>query len=248
MPDEISISQNDSILEIRFRRPEKKNALTAAMYGVMADALERQAAAEAIRTILFSAEGGTFCAGNDLSDFARAASTSADEALGNVLRFLHALASAEKPVIAAVSGDGIGIGTTLLLHCDIVVIAENAKLTTPFTSLGLTPEAGSSLLLPGAVGAKRAFMMLALGEAITGVQAVEAGLATIAVTAGEVDTQARQLALRCAQFPPEAVRLTKRLMRDGDSVRSRIDIEAKIFRERLGSPEARAAFEAFFRR
>ena len=131
-----------------------------------------------------------------------------------MLRFLHAIATAEKPLIAAVNGHGVGIGTTMLLHCDVVIIAEDAQLTTPFTSLGLTPEAASSLLLPARIGHTRAFMMLALGQPISGVAAVRYGIATEALPRWEVDSRARALALECCTRPAEAMRITKMLMRD----------------------------------
>lgn len=248
MTQDVTISQNEGILELRLTRPAKKNALTTAMYGAMADAIEAAESDDAVRAILLSSEGDMFSAGNDLADFAQVASSGTAAALADIVRFLHAVAETEKPVIAAVSGDGVGIGATILLHCDMVVIAENAKLTMPFTSLGLTPEGCSSLLLPQIIGDKRAFMMLALGEPLNARDAVAIGFATVLTEAEHVDARARNAARCCAKVPPEAMRITKRLIRDKKAIRERIDIEVAYFQERLNSPEARAAFEAFFKR
>lgn len=248
MTQDVTISQDDDILEFRLTRPAKKNALTTAMYGAMADAMEAAERDDAVRAILLSSEGDMFSAGNDLADFAQAASSGSMAALADLVRFLYAFAETEKPVVAAVSGDGIGIGATILLHCDVVVIAENAKLTMPFTSLGLTPEGCSSLLLPQLIGEKRAFMMLALGEPINASDAVASGFATVLTDAEHVDARARNAARCCAKAPPEAMRITKRLLRDKKAIRERIDTEVAYFQERLNSPEARTAFEAFFKR
>lgn len=248
MTQDVIISQEEGILEFRLNRPAKKNALTTIMYSAMADAMEAAEKDEAVRAILITAEGDMFTAGNDLADFAQAASSGSAAALADVVRFLHAFAETEKPVVAAVSGDGVGIGATILLHCDMVVIAENAKLIMPFTSLGLTPEGCASLLLPQLIGGKRAFMMLALGEPLSASDAVTFGFATVSADADHVDARARNAAIQCAKVPPEAMHITKRLLRDKKAVRERIDTEVAYFQERLNSAEARAAFEAFFKR
>ncbi|HKJ63683.1 MAG TPA: enoyl-CoA hydratase-related protein [Hyphomicrobiales bacterium] len=248
MTQDVTISQNEGILEFRLTRPAKKNALTIAMYGAMADAMEAAERDDAVRAILLTAEGDMFTSGNDLADFAQAASSGSAASLADLVRFLHLFAETEKPVVAAVSGDGVGIGATILLHCDVVVIAETAKLTMPFTSLGLTPEGCSSLLLPKLIGDKRAFMMLALGEPLSASDAVAFGFATMLVDAAQVDVRSRDAARACVRIPPEAMRITKRLLRDKKAIRERIDTEVVLFQERLNSPEARAAFEAFFKR
>jgi enoyl-CoA hydratase/carnithine racemase len=248
MTQDVTISQDNGILEFRLNRPAKKNALSIAMYAAMADAMEAAERDDAVRAILLTAEGDMFTSGNDLADFAQAAASGSASALADLVRFLHLFAATEKPVVAAVPGDGVGIGATILLHCDIVVIAENAKLTMPFTGLGLTPEGCSSLLLPKLIGDKRAFMMLALGEPLSAKEAVAYGFATALADAGEVDARARDAAQRCTKIPPEAMRITKRLLRDKKAIRERIDTEVACFQERLNSPEARAAFEAFFKR
>lgn len=248
MSEEILVTHEDGVAEIRFNRPSKKNALTNAMYGAIADALEAAQQDAGTKAVLFSAEGDIFTAGNDLADFAAIATGAAGDAPRHVERFLRAIASAEKPLIAAVVGDGVGIGATMLLHCDIVVIAEDARLTTPFTALGLTPEAASSLLLPARIGHARAFMMLALGQPMSGRDAALAGLATQAVAGAEVEPRARMLAREVCKRPAEAMRITKALMRDVEAIGARIQVEGAHFNERLRSPEARAAFEAFFKR
>lgn len=248
MTDDIRVMRDGALMEIRMNRPAKKNALTDAMYGAMADALVAAGEDSEVKAVLISAEGDMFTAGNDLSDFAAAGSRPSADGPRNVQRFLQAIATAEKPLIAAVTGHGVGVGTTMLLHCDIVVIAEDARLSTPFTSLGVTPEAASSLLLPARIGHPRAFMMLALGQPISGADAVRFGIATQALPRGDVAARARALAGECCARPAEAMRITKMLMRDAAAVTARIDQENVHFQERLRSPEAKAAFEAFFKR
>lgn len=248
MIEEIVVTQRDAVLEIRLNRPLKKNALTTAMYGAIADALESAEKDSATRSILMTAEGDAFTAGNDLADFAAVGMSASNDTLQHVQRFLHALVMAEKPVIAAVAGDSVGVGATMLLHCDVVIIADDANLITPFTNLGLTPEAASSLLLPELIGHRRAFAMLALGQPLSGRDAARLGLATEALSRNEVEPRARKVAGMCAAKPPEAMRITKRLMRDRAAIAKRIEEEGIYFQERLRSPEAKTAFEAFFKR
>lgn len=248
MESEIMVRRDQAIAEIRFNRPAKKNALTAAMYGGIARAIEEFENDPAVKAILFSAEGDIFCAGNDLADFAAFARGDAGSALDQVEDFLRNLVMARKPVIAAVSGDGVGVGATMLLHCDIVVIAEDARLTMPFTALGLTPEAASSLLLPQIVGHARAYAMLALGQPMTGAEAARSGLAAIAAPRSDVEREARRLASGCCARPPEAMRITKSLLRDRQAILARIEQEGAHFKDRLASAEAKAAFAAFLNR
>lgn len=248
MTEDVIITRDGALVEIRMNRPSKKNALTDAMYGAMAEAIEAAGQDPEVRAVLIGAEGDMFSAGNDLSDFAATALKSSGDEQRNVHRFLHAIATAEKPLIAAVTGHGVGIGMTMLLHCDVVILAEDAQLTTPFTSLGLTPEAASSLLLPARIGHTRAFMMLALGQPLSGVDAVRYGIATEALPRSEVDARARAAARECCARPAEAMRITKMLMRDPAAATARIGEENAHFQERLRSPEAKAAFEAFFKR
>jgi enoyl-CoA hydratase/carnithine racemase len=248
MTEDIRVLRDGALMEIRMNRPSKKNALTDAMYAAMADALTEAGADPAIRAVLIGAEGDMFTAGNDLSDFAAAGARPTGGEPRNVHRFLHAIATAEKPLVAAVAGHGVGVGMTMLLHCDIVIIAEDARLSAPFTSLGVTPEAASSLLLPARIGHARAFAMLGLGQPVSGSEAARLGIATEAVPRGEVEARTKAAARECCARPAEAMRITKMLMRDPAAVTARIDQETKLFEERLRSPEARAAFEAFFKR
>jgi enoyl-CoA hydratase/carnithine racemase len=248
MSDEVIISRTDAVLEIRMNRPAKKNALTHAMYAAMAGGLKEADADDTIRAIVLSAEGDMFTAGNDLGDFqaiSTGASGAGSDAVGD---FLHALVGAEKPVIAAVSGGGVGIGLTMLLHCDIVVMADDAQLVAPFTQLGLVPEASSSLLLPALVGHKKAFMILGLGQPVSAAEAVELGIASFISPRDEVHEHALKAAQQCAARPPEALRITKRLLRNKDDIVARLEVERRYFAERLKSPEARAAFAAFLKR
>lgn len=248
MSDEhIRVTRDGAVLEIRFNRPAKKNAITNAMYGVMADALETAAADKNVRAVLFTAEGDFFTAGNDLMDFA-AQNTGAFDGPRHVGRFLERMIEAEKPVVAAVQGNAVGVGTTMLLQCDLVFIAETAKLTTPFVDLALVPENASSLTLPDRVGHVRAFALLGLCEPLTGKDAAAFGVANAALPAGEVETRARASAQALAKKPPESLRLTKNLMRNRPALTARMQEEGALFAARLKSPEAAEAFAAFAER
>lgn len=248
MSDEhIKVSRDGAVLEIRFNRPAKKNAITNAMYGAMADALESAAADKSVRAILFTAEGDFFTAGNDLMDFA-AQNTGSFEGPRHVERFLRRMIEAEKPVVAAVQGNAVGVGTTMLLQCDLVYIAEGAKLTTPFTDLGLVPENASSLTIPARIGHVRAFALLGLCEPLIGKDAATFGIANAALPAGEVETRARAAAQALTKKPAESLRLTKNLMRNRPALTERMNEEGKLFGERLKSAEAAEAFAAFAER
>lgn len=244
---DIKIDRNGGVLEIRFNRPAKKNAITNSMYGDMADALEAAGADPGLRAVLFTAEGDFFTAGNDLVDFA-AQSSGAFEGPRHVGRFLERMIEAQKPVVAAVQGHSVGVGVTMLLHCDLVYIAEAAKLTTPFIDLGLVPENASSLTLVERLGHARAFAMLGLGEPLLGRDAVAYGVANRALVASEVEAAARAAAQALAKKPAESLRLTKGLMRNRERLMLRMQEESDLFAERLKSPEARAAFAAFLGR
>jgi enoyl-CoA hydratase/carnithine racemase len=246
MTEHIRTSIEDGVLEVTFARPEKKNALTNAMYRVARETLERAQRADDVKVVLFNADGDAFTAGNDLGDFMRIASGRGEEPQAHA--FIEALARAEKPIVAAVPGIAVGVGTTMLLHCDLVYVAETAKLSAPFVNLALVPEAASSLLLPLRVGYVRAFGMFALGESITGTEAVALGLANKALPNGEVSAAARLAAQALAKKPSGSLAATKRLMRDAASLLSRMQQEAAIFAERLKSDEAREAFTAFAER
>ena len=232
---------------IEIARPEKKNAITGAMYLAMAEALVLANADPLVRAVLIGGQPGIFTSGNDLEDFMQRPPSS-EETPSRV--FMKALMGCEKPVIAAVTGAAIGIGTTMLLHCDFVYVSDEARLAMPFVSLGLVPEFGSSLLVPQLMGNPRAAEKLLLGEPFTAEQAVECGIANAVLPAGEVMAHARRIAERFNALPPAAVRETKKLMRRARvaSVPSAIEAESEVFRARLTSPEAKEAFGAFFQK
>ena len=237
----------DGVLTIEIARPEKKNALTMAMYGELAQAFVAARNDAAVRAVLLTGQPGIFTSGNDLDDFMQAPPRDMNSP---VFRFMHALVDCDKPVIAAVTGAAIGIGTTLLLHCDFVFVSDEARLAMPFVGLGLVPEFASSLLVPQRLGHVKAAEKLLLGDPFTGAEAVEFGIANAVLPTGEVVNHARRVALRFNGLPPGAVRDSKRLMRAGsaEAVRATIASEAAIFSDRLRSPEAQEAFQAFFQK
>lgn len=248
MSDEhILVTRDGAVLEIRFNRPAKKNAITNAMYGAMADALEAAAADKAVRAILFTAAGDFFTAGNDLMDFA-AQNTGSFEGPRHVERFLQRMIEAEKPVVAAVQGNAVGVGATMLLQCDLVFVAEAAKLTTPFVDLGLVPENASSLTIPARIGHVRAFALLGLCEPLSGADAAAYGIANAALPVAEVEPRARAAAQALTKKPAESLRLTKALMRNRPALVERMKEEGALFAQRLKSPEAAEAFSAFLER
>ncbi len=242
----------NGVATIEIARPEKKNALTSAMYQAMADALRAANADAAVRAVLITGQPGIFTSGNDLEDFMQRAPGQGGSNVGDspVFQFMHALIDFEKPVIAAVTGAAIGVGTTMLLHCDLVYISDEARLVMPFTSLGLVPEFASSLLLPQIVGRARAAEKLLLGDPFTGADAVECGLANAVLPAGEVLNHARRVAERFNGLPPGAVRNAKRLLRapQREAVLHAMRAEGEVFAQALQSPEAKEAFQAFFQK
>lgn len=243
MSDLIDISCSDYVLTIQFARPDKKNALTSAMYAAMADAIADAETNDEVRVILFKGTEGCFTAGNDVGDFLQNPPT---DPKSPVYKFIIGLARATVPMIAAVDGVAVGIGTTLLLHCDLVLVTDTAKLQMPFVNLGLLPEAGSTYLLPRLMGHAQAAEIVMLGEPFSGKRAVELGIATRLVSADKLENEANAVAQAMAQRPPEAMRLTKKLLkRDMDKVEEAMKIEAGHFAERLVSAEAREAFSAF---
>jgi enoyl-CoA hydratase/carnithine racemase len=245
--EHIIVTRDGAVLEIRFNRPDKKNAITNAMYGVMADAVAQAQADAALRVVLFTANGDFFSAGNDLKDFA-AQSTGAFEGPRNVGRFLENVIQAEKPIVAAVQGHAVGVGTTMLFQCDLVYVAEHARLTMPFIDLGLVPENASSLTVVERLGHARAFALLGLGEPLMGREAAAWGLANAALPAGEVEAAARAAAQKLAQKPLDSLKLTKSLMREREKLMARMTEEGELFAKRLQSPEAMQAFSAFLQR
>src|SRR5438034_2652095 len=232
MTEHIRIEKSDGILSLTMARPDKKNALTNAMYGALADAIEGAETASAVRVLLIRGEGDMFTAGNDIGEFA-AIATGAVQGERHVGRFLQALTRSSRPLVAAVQGRAVGVGTTMLLHCDLVVLAENALLSTPFVNLALVPEAASSLLMPLRIGYARAFEMFALGEAVDANSALAWGLANRVVPLEGLDAEARALAARLARQPAGAVSITKRLMRNSDTLMAQIRTESAEFRARL---------------
>jgi enoyl-CoA hydratase/carnithine racemase len=239
---DVRVETRDAVLEIQLDRPKKKNALTVAMYRAMVDALEAAERDASVRAVVFTATGDTFTAGNDVVDFM--------SGLGDgeppVLRFIRLLARYEKPFVAAVNGAAVGLGTTMLLHCDLVYASETARLSTPFVSLGLVPEAASSLLLPQRVGAAIAAEMLLLGTPLDARRARELGLVNEIVPAADLREHALGRAAALARQPPNALRLARGLLRGRpDTILARTDEEAALFAQCLMGAEAREAFTAF---
>ncbi len=248
MTEHVRISIEDKVLRLILARPEKKNSLTGAMYSALGEAITRAQDDPDIRVVLLEAEGDVFSAGNDLADFTAVAAGTMDRREMKAFVFLEALAQATKPCVAAVHGLAVGIGVTMLLHCDLVYVAEDAKLLTPFVNLGVVPEAGSTLLLPQRIGYARAFEMVALGEPMDGRRAAQLGLANAALPAQEVRAKALAMAKLLAAKPIGSLRETKRLMRDAEALTALIRRESEVFGERLRSPEAAEAFKAFAER
>ena len=235
----------NGVATIEIARPEKKNAITAAMYREMAAALDAAKGDPAVRAVLLTGQPGIFTSGNDIDDF-----TTRAPGESPAFVFMRALVDCDKPVVAAVTGAAIGIGTTLLLHCDFVYVSDEARLAMPFVGLGLVPEFASSLIVPQLMGNVRASEKLLLGDPFTGAEAVEAGIANAVLPADEVVRHARRIAERFNALPPGAVRETKRLLRRTRSpaVLEAMEAEGAVFAARLQSPEAKEAFSAFFQK
>lgn len=246
---DILTSKSNGILTIEFNRPDKKNAITATMYQTMADALKEAEADPAVRAILIAGKPEIFTAGNDLEDFMK---NSSQEAIGErpVTQFMVNLSRASKPVIAAVAGAAVGIGTTMLMHCDLIYAADNAKFSMPFTQLGLCPEFASSMLLPQIVGYPRAAEKLLLGEAFSAKDAYEMGFVTKVVPADELRVFATTQAAKLAALPASSLRATKSLMKSAQTaaIDARMMEENKHFGAMLSAPEAKEAFAAFFQK
>jgi enoyl-CoA hydratase/carnithine racemase len=241
--DDIETQRDGSTLIIRFARPAKKNALTIAMYERLNAALGEAAKDPAIKAVVFGSTSEVFTAGNDLADFMGNPPTGEDSP---VFRFITALAAFEKPLIAAVDGKGVGLGLTLLLHCDFVYCTERTSLVTPFVNLGLVPEAASSLLLPKLVGHARAAEILLLCEPIDGKKAHAWGLVNEVLAPDQVMPKALETAKKLAEKPPRALALSKALLKDSALVKERMGKEGALFIEQLASPEVAEAITAFF--
>lgn len=244
---EIDISKDGGILTIAFNRIEKKNAITGAMYQTMADAMKDAESDPAVRVVLIVGQPQIFTAGNDLEDFMKTPPVLAESP---VFQFMMQMVHATKPIIAAVAGPAVGIGTTLLLHCDLVYAADNAKFSMPFSQLGLCPEFASSLLLQQDAGFRRAAEKLMLGESFPATEALEMGLINRILPVDELHAFARGQAAKLAALPASSVRATKRLMKDDSraAILARIKEENLAFSVMLRAPEAKEAFAAFFQK
>jgi enoyl-CoA hydratase/carnithine racemase len=247
MTEHIKVETGDGVMKLTISRPEKKNALTGAMYDALSDNLERAETDAAVKVVLFQGDGDSFTAGNDLADFS-AQANDRDSTESPAFRFISNLVKAKKPLVAAVQGNAVGIGTTMLLHCDLVYLAENARLITPFVNLALVPEAASSWLLPARIGHVRAYAMFALGEPLDAATAVACGLANASVPAAELRGRATAAAVALTKRPAGSLTFTKGLMRDHQRIAAKIDEESALFRARLQTSEAREAFSAFAER
>lgn len=231
------------VARIAFDRPEKKNALTSAMYAQLTEALRAAGRDPQVRVVLLRGSEECFTAGNDVSDFLKRQPGESSPVFG----LFQVLPAFEKPVVAAVAGPAVGIGTTLLLHCDLVLAAADARFQLPFVPLGIVPEFGSTLLLPRLSGYQRAAKLLLLGQPFTAQEAFEAGIVTEVVLKEKLFEKAEAAAAMLAALPPESLKLTKRLMKQGGAkeLEARIAEEGRMFVERLASPEAREAMSAF---
>ncbi|VIO71240.1 enoyl-CoA hydratase-related protein [Bradyrhizobium ivorense] len=247
MTEHVKTEIAGGVLTVTMQRPEKKNALTGAMYNAMSDALSKAEADPSVRVILFQGDGDSFTAGNDLADFASQA-----RGEGTVdspaHRFIDTISKVGKPIVAAVQGNAVGVGTTMLLHCDLVYLAENARLITPFVNLALVPEAASSWLLPLRIGHARAYAMFALGEPMNAAGALASGLANAVVPQADLRKKAHDAAVALTKRPAGSLSLTKKLMREHQRIAAQIAEEGVLFKERLTTPEAREAFAAFAER
>jgi enoyl-CoA hydratase/carnithine racemase len=243
-PEQVSVSVSDGVCEVRLNRPDKRNAITLEMYRALTAAVHGANVDDAVRVILFSGAGASFTAGNDLNDFLQGPRFGEEH---DAARFLRTLPAIRKVMIGAVHGTTVGIGATLLLHCDLVVAARSTRLSMPFVKLGLVPEAGSSLLLPNLIGYQRAAELLLLGVPIDAQRALEMGIVNRVVDDERLMDEARSLARTVAQQPPGALLATRRLLRSGPStVLSRIEEELQAFGQQLESEEFRAAARDFF--
>ncbi|MGH8809524.1 MAG: enoyl-CoA hydratase, partial [Noviherbaspirillum sp.] len=233
----ILTNKANGVLTIEFNRPDKKNAITSAMYQAMADALKDAEGDPAVRAIVVVGKPQIFTAGNDLEDFLKNTEIGGERP---VAQFMRALSSASKPVVAAVAGAAVGIGTTLLMHCDLVYAADNAKFSMPFTQLGLCPEFASSMLLPQAVGYQRAAEKLLLGEAFSAQEAYDMGLVSRVVPVADLREFAQGQAAKLAALPASSLRVTKRLMKAAqtEAIQARMMEENKHFGDMLGAQEA----------
>jgi enoyl-CoA hydratase/carnithine racemase len=246
MDDHVKVERSGGVLAITLNRPERRNAITVAMYAALATAIASAWEDGETRVITIRGEGQDFAAGNDLADFLGVRADDDDEI--PVWRLLRALAECEVPIVAAVHGNCVGIGTTMLLHCDLVVAAEDARFSMPFVDLGLVPEAASSLLFPRLAGRRRAARYLLLAEPFGAAEALDIGLVSHVVPAGELEQVRDRIVAELLAKPAEALRLTQGLLRSGtrQEILERMRMEGSLFAERLESPEVKQAIERFF--
>jgi len=250
MTGHLTISDEDATRVIELRRPERKNAITQDMYRAMSEAIDTAQHNPDIRCLVITGGSGVFTAGNDLEDFLKDGTSNTDAPrASNAIKFLYSLAHNAKPIVAAVDGIAIGIGTTMLFHCDYVLASTSATFSTPFIHLGLVPEGASSLLMPRAMGHQRAFATLVMGRTVTAEDARLAGFVNQVVAPGEAEAEARKVAREICALPAEAVAISRRLLKPSpEDLTRRIDQESHLFGERMRSKEAVAAFKAFFSR
>jgi enoyl-CoA hydratase/carnithine racemase len=242
---DILTSKENGILTIAFNRLDKKNAITAAMYQTMVEALKDAETDMEVRAILFVGKAQIFSAGNDLEDFLK---NPPNSQASPVFQFLWQISHASKPLVAAVAGAAVGIGTTLLMHCDLVYAADNARFSMPFTQLGLCPEAASSLLLPQIAGYQRAAEKLLLGEAFDATEAHAMGLVNKVLPADQLLEFAQAQAAKLVALPAASMRISKQLMKGAQlgAVEAQMEQEIKHFGAMLKAPEAKEALTAFF--
>jgi len=246
LSEHVQVEQRDGTMSIVLNRPERRNAITVDMYAALATAIERAASDESVRLVTIRGEGQDFAAGNDLGDFLKALPRDTSDI--PVWRLLRALATCETPLVAAVHGNCVGIGTTMLLHCDLVIAEEGTRFSLPFVDLALVPEAASTLLLPELAGRRKAARYLLLGEPFGVDEAVAMGLVSHTVASGDLAAALADVVARVLAKPPAALAATQRLLRAGrgEEVLKRMKLESDAFAERLASAEAKEAFTAFF--
>ena len=246
--DLVTVTDEGPVRTVRMNRPEKKNALTLAMYDAISAAIDGARRDHALRCLLIAGCPHDFCAGNDIGDFVKA-SVEGGTLGAPIIRFLEVLAHCDKPLVAAVQGNAVGIGTTMLLHCDYVVASTEARFSTPFVRLGVLPEAASTLIAPRLMGHARAFSLLVMGRPMNAEDAKSAGLINLVVAPDAVDAEAIKAAREIAALPPHGVLAARKLLRGSrDDVLKRMHEENSLFQARLRTEEARGAFEAFLSR
>jgi enoyl-CoA hydratase/carnithine racemase len=250
MTGHLIVTDEGTARMIKLRRPEKKNAITQEMYRGMSEAIDTAQNNPDIRCLIITGGSGVFTAGNDLEDFLKDGTSNTDAPrASNAVRFLYSLAHNVKPIIAAVDGVAIGIGTTMLFHCDYVLASTTATFSTPFIHLGLVPEGASSLLVPRTTGHQRAFAMLVMGRTVSAEDARLAGFVNVVVSPGHTEAEARKVAREICALPAEAVATSRKLLKlPPEDLTRRIDQESHLFSERMRSKEAVAASKAFFSR